>query len=110
MSLWGKLRQEFIHAFAISPHHSPLTVEEYALLENISRLLTQRHLEAPALLFLESVGPLNFIGSQIVHGLRPFLDLVCETTELERLAVLLERRNSVDHLITLLQQQAASSA
>jgi hypothetical protein len=36
--------------------------------------------------------------------------LVCETTELERLAVLLERRNSVDHLITLLQQQAASSA
>ena len=99
-----------MHAFAISPHHSLLTVEECALLENVSRLLTQRHLEAPAVLFLESVGPLNFIGSQIVHGVRPFLDLMCETAELERLAVLLERRDSVERLITLLQQQAVSSA
>ena len=80
------------------------------MLEKIARRLVQRRMEAPALMFMESVGPLNFLGSQVMHGLRPFLELVCDTTEMERLALVLERRDSVEHLIALLQQQAASSA
>ena len=80
------------------------------MLEKIARRLVQWRMEAPALMFMESVGPLNFLGSQVMHGLRPFLELVCDTTEIERLALVLERRDSVAHLITLLQQQAASSA
>jgi hypothetical protein len=65
---------------------------------------------APALLFLESLGPLHFLGSQIAHGLKPFLDLVCDPTELERLATLLERRESVDQFIALIQEQVNSPA
>ncbi len=80
------------------------------MLEKIAHRLVQRRMEAPALMFMESVGPLNFLGSQVMHGLRPFLELVCDTTEMERLALILERRDSVEHLITLLQQQAASPA
>lgn len=110
MSIWKKVCQEFVHAFAVDPPQSVLTPQESALLEKIARLLVHRRLESPALLFLESLGPLNFLGSQVVHGLRPFLDVVCEATELERLAVLLERRDSIDHLISLIQQQAAPSA
>ncbi len=58
----------------------------------------------PALLFLESLGPLSFLGGQVVHGLKPFLDVVIKPAELERLATLLERRDGVDQLITLLQE------
>ncbi len=105
MSAWKKLRHALSHAFALSSHPSPLTAEEHALLENIARRLTRRRLEAPAILLLESVGPLNFIGSQVLHGLRPFLELVCDATELERLAVLLERRDSVERLTALLYQR-----
>ena len=105
VSVWEKLRRALSHAFALPTHPSPLTVEEHALLKNIARRLAQRRLETPAILFLESVGPLNFIGSQVLHGLRPFLELVCDATELERLAVLLERRDSVEQLTTLLHQR-----
>jgi hypothetical protein len=61
---------------------------------------------APALLFLESLGPLNFLGSQVLHGLRPFLELACDATELERLAAVLEQRDSVSRLIAMIQEQA----
>lgn len=105
MSVREKLRHALGHAFAFPAHPSPLTVEERVLLENIAQRLAQRRLEAPAILFLESVGPLNFIGSQVLHGLRPFLELVCDATELERLAVLLERRDSVEQLTALLHQR-----
>ena len=110
MSGWEKIRQEFARAFAVASPQPILTPEESALLEKIARLVVHRRLESPAVLFLESLGPLNFLGGQIVHGLRPFLEVVCEPSELERLAVILERRDSIDRLIRLIQHQAASSA
>lgn len=105
MALWEKLRQEFKHAFALTPAGPQYSAEDDALLQKIAGLIVKRGMAAPALLFLESVGPLNFLGSQIVHGLKPVLDLVCDPMELERLASLLERRDSVDRLISLLQEQ-----
>ncbi|MGH7962551.1 MAG: hypothetical protein ACRERD_12115 [Candidatus Binatia bacterium] len=108
MNVWGRLRQEFAHAFALAPTETDFTPEETALLEKIAGLIVRRGMAVPALLFLESVGPLNFLGSQVLHGLRPFLELVCDATEMERLASLLERRDSIPRLITLIQGQADS--
>jgi hypothetical protein len=108
VSVWRRLRQEFVHAFALAPAGVEFTPEETALLEKIAALVVRRGMAAPALLFLESLGPLNFLGSQVVHGLRPFLELVCDAAEMERLAVVLERRDSVERLITLIQEQATS--
>ncbi|MGH9429682.1 MAG: hypothetical protein ACRD2L_25635 [Terriglobia bacterium] len=110
MPVWEKLRQELVHAFAVEPTGSALAPEETALLEKIATLVVKRGMAVPAVLFLESVGPLNFLGSQVLHGLRPFLELVCNATEMERLATVLEQRESVSHLITLIQEQADSSA
>ena len=106
VSVWEKLGRALSHAFALPARSAPLTAEDRALLEHIAQRLAQRRLEAPAVLFLESVGPLNFIGSQVLHGLRPFLELVCDATELERLAVLLERRDSLEQLSALLSHRA----
>lgn len=110
MSVWEKLRQECLHAFALAPQQRSLSTQDMALVEKIARQLVQRRMEIPALLFMESLGPLNFLGSQIMQGLRPFLELVCDAKEIQQLAALLERRNSVEQLITLLQDQTASSA
>jgi hypothetical protein len=109
VSLWHKLRQEFAHAFALTPTGAPLSNAELALLQKIAMLIKRRGMTTPALLFLESLGPLNFLGSQVVHGLKPFLDVVCDPAELERLALLLERRDGIDLLISLLQDQMISS-
>ncbi len=84
--------------------------EDAALLEKVAHLIVKRGMALPALLFLESLGPLNFLGSQVLHGLSPFLELVCNATEMERLASVLERRDSVPRLIAVIQEQAASPA
>lgn len=110
MRLWEKLRQEFAHAFAVTPLASGFSPEEITLLEKIARRITDRDMAVPALLFLESLGPLSFLGSQVVHGLKPFLDVVIDPADAERLAILLERRESIERLSSLIQEQANISA
>jgi hypothetical protein len=105
VNVWGKIRKEFLHAFALAPAEPEFPAEERVLLEKIARLVAKRGMAVPALLFLESSAPLNFLGSQLLHGLRPFLELVCDPAEMERLAVILERRDSVDQLVSLIQKQ-----
>jgi|SRR5581483_3304143 len=106
MHLWKKLRQEFTHAFALAPPASGFSPDEIALLGKIARRIADRDMAVPALLFLESLGPLGFLGGQIVHGLKPFLDLVIDPVDAERLALLLERRESIERLSVLIQERA----
>ena len=108
MNLWEKLRKEFDHAFALTPSRTQMSEDELELLKTIADVIVKRGMAEPALLLLESSGPLNFLASQLVHGLKPFLDVVCRPTDLDRLALILERRNSVDWLISLIQEQANS--
>jgi hypothetical protein len=110
VSIWRKFQQEFSYAFALTASGSGFTPEEIILLEKIAGLVVKRGVSAPVLLFLESLGPLNFLGSQIVHGLKPFLEIVSDATEIERLATILERRGSVDRLISLIQERVTSLA
>ena len=106
MNRWKNFQKTFAHAFALTPPDQPFLPEEIALLEKVTRAIIRREMAIPALLFLESLGPLHFIGSQVVHGLKPFLDLVCDSAELARLAVVLERRDSLERLSMLIQEQA----
>ena len=107
---WRKLRQTLAHAFAVTPSRTSFAAEEIALLEKVARVIVKREMSIPALLFLESVEPLHFLGSQVVHGLTPFLDIVCHPTELEQLAIILERRDSLERLSMLIQAQTNLSA
>ncbi len=110
VNLWNRLRNEFAHAFALHPLRRDLTQEELALLEKVAAGIVHRGMADPAVLFLESLGPLNFLGSQVLHGLAPFLELVCDPTELERLASILERRESIERLSELIQEQSRTPA
>lgn len=106
MRLWEKIRQQCAHAFAVTPPVSDFSPEDLALLEKIAGVIVKRDMATPALLFLESLGPMSFLGSQVVHGLKPFLDVVIAPADAERLAALLERRDSIERLSALLQEQA----
>ena len=107
MRLWEKLRQQFAHAFAIAPPALGFSPDEIALLEKIARHIVNREMVAPALLFLESLGPLSFLGSQVVHGLKPFMDVVIDPADAERLATLLGHE-SIERFSSLIQAQANS--
>ena len=56
----------------------PLTIDEIpedeqeALLTKVATEIVRRRLTVPAILFLETCKPLNFIGSQMLIALKPF--------------------------------------
>lgn len=93
------LKASLRYAFALGLPKEPLTPEQTALLQKVATTIVRRRMSGPALLFLESAGPMNFLGSQALHFLAPILDLACDAREVELAAHLLERRDAISHLI-----------
>lgn len=73
----------------------------------MAETVVRRGLAAPATLFLESVAPLNFLGSQVLYGLAPLLRCACDRDEFDRAAQVLERRDSLTRLAALIAERAA---
>ncbi len=96
------------HAFAVAPVEQTLLREDELLLEKMATVVVQRGMARPTVLFLESVGPMNFLGSQALHFLKPILSFACSTRELEQAARLLERRDALPRLVTLIEDKADS--
>jgi len=102
------VREALKVAFAMRPTDEPLTPEDLNLLDRVAVTVVARGMASPALLFLESVGPMNFLGSQALHFLTPILNLACDSREIERAAHLLERRDAISRLIALIEAQSAA--
>jgi len=79
--------------------------EETALLTKVADAVVKRRLAAPALMFLESVRPLNFLGSQAMVFFQPIVSLAISTKEIELLAQILERRSSIPLFIELIEKR-----
>jgi len=77
--------------------------EDEALIARIADQIVRRRLAVPAILFLESVKPLNFVGSQLMVFMDPILKLVTTIPDYERLAKLLEERGSIERLIQAIE-------
>ena len=103
----AQLRAGLRHAFAVQPENQPLAVEDVQLLERIADVIVNRRMAAPATMFLESMGPMNFLGSQALHFLTPILDCAFNTKEVEQVARLLERRDTVARLIAIIEAKSA---
>ena len=94
------------HAFAVEPEGQPLSPEDLALLERVAATVVERGMATPAMLFLESVGPMNFLGSQALHFFTPILEVVFPQRDVERVAHLLERRDTLARLTVLIERRA----
>ena len=103
----AKVRDGLHHAFAVQPESQPLTIEDVHLLERIAETIVKRRMTAPATMFLESMGPMNFLGSQALHFLTPIIDCAFNVKEVEQVARLLERRDTITRLITLIEAKSA---
>ena len=103
------LRAGLRHAFAVRPEQETFTTEDLALLERVADAIVTRRMATPAMLFLESMGPMNFLGSQVLHVLTPIIESVLSATELTQIARLLERRDSIHRLMTLIEARATPS-
>lgn len=92
------------HAFAVDSGEADFTPEDMALLQKIAGGVVKRQLATPAIMFLESVRPLNFLGSQTLIFFQPIVDMIISTTEMERFSRILERRKSIPILIDLIEK------
>jgi hypothetical protein len=100
------LRARVQHAFAVEPTGEPLSAEDAALLERVAAAVVERGMAVPAVVFLESVGPMNFLGSQALHFFTPILEVVFSQRDVERVALLLERRDTLSRLAVLIERRA----
>jgi hypothetical protein len=100
--LWAKLK----YAFAVEDESfNKFSEEEMSLLNKVADIVIKRRLAAPALMFLESVRPLNFLGSQVIVFFEPIVAMVISTKELGMFAQILEKRKSIPLLIDLIEKK-----
>jgi len=103
----AKVRVGLRHAFAVRPETQSLTIEDVQLMERIAEVIVKRGMAAPATMFLESMGPMNFLGSQALHFITPIIDCVLDAKEVEQVARLLERRDTATRLISIIEAKSA---
>lgn len=102
----ARIREGLRRAFAVESQREPLSSEDERLLDRMATTVVRRGMARPTVLFLESLGPMNFLGSQALHFLTPILGLVCRTGEMEQAARLLERRDALPRLVSLIEAKA----
>ena len=107
---WDKVRVELSHAFSTRSEAEVFTIEDLALLERVADAVLKRGMAAPATVFLESLGPMNFLGSQALYFLTPIVEWAFNAKEVELVARLLERRDTISRLITLIDTKSAPQA
>ena len=95
------------HAFATVPDTSALTAEDLAFIERIADALIKRRMGAPAVMCLESMGPMSFLGNQALHALTPIIESVFDAKDMQRLARLLERRDTISRLIAVIETRTS---
>jgi hypothetical protein len=95
------------HAFATQSATQPLSIEEVELMERVADVIVTRGMAAPATVFLESMGPMNFLGSQALHFLMPIIECAFNTKEVEQVARLLERRDTISRLTAIIEAKSS---
>jgi len=77
------------------------------LIEKLAVLVVEHGLETPAVLFLESMKPVSFVGSQffLMYGV-PFFGLVLDERTTSEYGLLFENRENVEALIKRIEELA----
>lgn len=82
--------------------NQPLEITEERkkeLIEKIAKKVVDMRLTVPAIVFLESMKPLSFIGSQAMVFFEPFFKSIFSFKEYDEIASMLEERENVERLL-----------
>jgi hypothetical protein len=87
------------HAFAIEKAESfDPNPRQREIVDRLCRHVVQRGLTTPALLFLETVRPLNYVSAQTLQFFSPFLSVVVDAQGCQEFAEFLEHRGAIEFL------------
>lgn len=94
-------RQWFDSQRAI-PHEkgpAPLTEEEEAVMTRMAKKVVEWKMTVPAIMFLETVKPLNYIGAQAMVFFEPFIQTIFNFRDYDTFRQMMERRENVERLL-----------
>lgn len=75
-----------------------------ALIDKLAKMVTERHLGVVAIVLLESIKPLSFLGSQVMVSLDPFVAAFFKPEEYRKFYRMIENRENVEKLIKKIEE------
>lgn len=94
------------HAFAVPPPEATvMTPAQQALVERLCLAIEVRGMQLPALMFLESVRPMNYLTAQSMHFFTPFVAALADPTAYQAIAEFLEQPGAVEILCHRLEHK-----
>jgi hypothetical protein len=76
-----------------------LTPQQEEILTKIAQKVVYWKMSVPAVLFLESVKPLNYIGSQMMAFFEPFVQTIFSWKDYDEFRKMMEERGTIERLL-----------
>jgi len=89
------------------PEKRSVPEAEDAVLEKLAVKTVDKGMTVPAILFLESVKPLNFIGAQTMIFFEPIVQTVFNFKDYDTLRIALEKRDTIEILLQKIEAHDA---
>jgi hypothetical protein len=86
-----------------------LTEREEQVMTRLATKVVEWKMTVPAILFLESVKPLNFIGAQMMIFFEPFVQTLFNLRDYDTFREMMERRESVERLLLKIEELDAAA-
>jgi len=81
----------------LSPHQEEI-------LTKIAQKVVSWRMSVPAILFLESVKPLNYVGSQMMAFFEPFVQTLFSWRDYDEFRRMMEERETIERLLQKIEQ------
>jgi hypothetical protein len=96
----------FKDAFALHPEGDKpkLTEKQAELLDKLAKKVVEYRMTVPAIMFLETVKPLSYIGSQTMVFFEPMVKAVFNVAEYDEIRILMEDRRNVEELLVRIEK------
>ncbi|MBX3356378.1 MAG: hypothetical protein KF724_11850 [Phycisphaeraceae bacterium] len=92
------------HAFAVEkPGPAKPTPAEAEVVDRVLREVVRRKMTMPASIFLESVRPMTYLGSQAMHFFSPFMSVLIEPVAYKLFSSFMEKRGAAEYLINRME-------
>ena len=99
------------HAFEVPKSDALVpTPRQEEILDRLAAKVVEWKMSVPAILFLESVKPLNFVGSQVLVFFSPIANSLFTIKDYDELTTLLEQRGSIELLLKRIEALEAGVA
>ncbi|MBT3602387.1 MAG: hypothetical protein HN521_04900 [Candidatus Latescibacteria bacterium] len=101
----NRLKEWWDHAFAVSPPQHAITEDDETLASKVATFIVKRQLTAPAIMLLETSRPFNYVSSQFLTFLSPFISIIFSNNkEFGHFTQFLEKRDSIPCIITHIEK------